>query len=227
MEPTTAAVAVTTAEQHHWLVKAFIDGGTPMIFIAIVGVFVIIQIFTRLVNLGKMSVDKEDFNKNVFGMVLAGNIQQAIAYCNSKPAPLTNVLKAGLDQVRNRRPDEEVQVAMDSAVLRENPKIEGYTGFLAVNANVATLIGLLGTIIGLIRSFGSIAAADPVEKANMLSKGISEALNCTAAGLAVAIPALIAYGYFQIRVARMQNDMVESSMSLMNMVVANRDKVKE
>lgn len=220
-------MAVQTVEHQNWLVKAFIDGGVPMIFIAIVGVFVVIQIITRFVNLGKMSIDKDDFNKNVFGMVLSGNIQQALAYCNSKPAPLTNVLKAGLDQVRNRRPDEEIQVALDGAVLRENPKIEGYTGFLAVNANVATLIGLLGTIVGLIRSFGSIAAADPVEKANMLSKGISEALNCTAAGLVVAIPALLAYGYFQIRVSRMQNDMVESSMSLMNVVVANRDKIKE
>lgn len=227
MEQQVAEVAVQTAEHNNWIVQSFIDGGVPMIFIAIVGVFVFVQIITRFVNMGRMSIDKDDFNKNVFGMVLSGNIQQALAYCNSKPAPLTNVLKAGLDQVRNRRPDEEIQVAMDSAVLRETPKIEGYTGFLAVNANVATLIGLLGTIVGLIRSFGSIAAADPAEKANMLSKGISEALNCTAAGLVVAIPALIAFGYFQIRVARMQNDMVESSMSLMNVVVANRDKIKE
>lgn len=227
MEPTTAVNAAQAVEHANWIAKAFHDGGTAMIFIAMVGIGTLLLIVFRFLNMAKMTIDKEDFNEKIFGMVLRGDINQAIAFCNSKPAPITNVLKAGLDQVRNKRPDEEVQVAMDSAVLRETPKIEGYTGFLAVFGNVATLIGLLGTIVGLILSFGSISAADPAEKANMLSRGISEALNCTAFGLIVAIPALVFYGYFQIRVQRLLNDMVESSMSLMNLVVANRDKIKE
>lgn len=227
MEPTTAVNAAQAVEHANWIAQAFHDGGTAMIFIAMVGVGTLLLIVFRFLNLGRMTIDKEDFNEKIFGMILRGDINQAIAFCNSKAAPITNVLKAGLDQVRNKRPDEEVQVAMDSAVLRETPKIEGYTGFLAVFGNVATLIGLLGTIVGLILSFGSISAADPAEKANMLSRGISEALNCTAFGLIVAIPALVFYGYFQIRVQRLLNDMVESSMSLMNLVVANRDKIKE
>lgn len=227
MEPTTAVNAAQAVEHANWIAKAFHDGGTAMIFIAMVGIGTLLLIVFRFLNMARMTIDKEDFNEKIFGMVLRGDINQAIAFCNSKPAPITNVLKAGLDQVRNKRPDEEVQVAMDSAVLRETPKIEGYTGFLAVFGNVATLIGLLGTIVGLILSFGSISAADPAEKANMLSRGISEALNCTAFGLIVAIPALVFYGYFQIRVQRLLNDMVESSMSLMNLVVANRDKIKE
>ena len=227
MEPTTAVDAAQAADGAHWIAKAFHEGGPAMIFIGMVGVATLLLIIFRLINLSKMTVDKEDFNEKIFGMILRGDVNQALAFCNSKQAPLTNVLKAGLDQVRNKRPDEEVQVAMDSAVLRETPKIEGYTGFLAVFGNVSTLIGLLGTIVGLIISFGSIGAADPAEKANMLSRGISEALNCTAFGLIVAIPALIFFGYFQIRVSRLLNDMVESSMSLMNLVVANRDKMKE
>ena len=96
---------------------------------------------------------------------------------------------------------------------------------LAVFGNVATLIGLFGTILGLIRSFGGVAAADPAEKAAELSAGISEALNCMAFGFMVAIIAIVAYGYFQIRVSRANNDMIESSMSLMNLVVSNRDKI--
>ena len=92
--------------------------------------------------------------------------------------------------------------------------------------NVATLAGLLGTIIGLIKGFGALSEVDPAEKANILSQAISHALNCTAFGLAVAIPALIAFGYFQVRVGRIINDMVESSMSLMNLVASNRDKLK-
>ena len=117
------------------------------------------------------------------------------------------------------------QVAMDAAVLRHTPRVEGWTGFLAVFGNVATLAGLLGTIIGLIKGFGALAEVDPAEKANILSSAISHALNCTAFGLIVAIPAIISYGFFQVRVGRLLNDMTESSMSLINMVVSNRDKI--
>jgi biopolymer transport protein ExbB/TolQ len=183
--------------------------------------------FERFSTLSKMGVDKEDFNEKLFGMVLRGEVRQAITFCDSKPAPLTNVLKAGLLQVANKRPDEEVQVAMDGAAIKEGPRLDGWTPFLAVLGNVATLLGLLGTIIGLIKSFRAVSNADPAQKAALLSAGIAEAMNCTAYGLTVAIPALIAYGYFQIRITRIQTDMTESSMTLMNMIVANRDKMKD
>lgn len=224
MEPTTA---VATVEHSNFIVKAFAEGGTTMIFIAIVGVAVVGLIIERFFALKKLSVDKQDVNDKIFGMILSGNIRQAITFCESKPAPLTNTLKSGLVQVLNKRPDEEVQVAMDGSVLRETPHLEGWTGFLAVFGNVATLVGLLGTIIGLIISFDGVAKADPAQKAEMLSQGIAHALNCTAFGLLVAIPALVFYGFFQIRISRAVNDMVESSMNLMNLVVANRDKIKD
>lgn len=227
MEPQTTDAAMQAAEHGNFVVHAFKDGGTAMYFIAAVGLLVAILIIERFMTLRNLNVDKDDFNEKIFGMVLRGEIRQAITFCDSRPVPLTNTLKAGLVQVLNKRPDEEVQVAMDSAVLRETPRLEGWTGFLAVFGNVATLIGLLGTIVGLILSFGSISAADPAQKAEMLSRGISEALNCTAFGLIVAIPALVFFGFFQVRVGRAINDMIESSMSMMNLVVANRDKIKD
>lgn len=213
-------------EQMNWVLKAFHDGGPAMIFIAFVGFMTILLMIERTNTLRRLTVDKISFTENLFGMILRGDIRQAITFCDSKSTPLTNTLKAGLVQVMNKRPDEEVQVAMDAAILQETPKVEGWTGFLAVFGNVATLIGLFGTIVGLIHSFGAVSAADPGEKAEMLSKGIAEALNCTAFGLIVAIIAIVAYGYFQIRVGRLLNDVAESTMSLMNMVVANRDKIK-
>ena len=76
-----------------------------------------------------LSIDKVSLNENLFSMILRGDIKQAIAFCDSKPTPLTNTLKAGLIQVLNKRPDEEVQVAMDASVLRETPRIEGWTFF--------------------------------------------------------------------------------------------------
>ena len=213
--------------QNHWIAQAFIDGGIyTMSAIAFVGILTVLLIIERFLTLRRLGVDKEDFNEKVFGMVLRGDVKQAVSFCDSRVTPLTETLKAGLVQVMNARADEEVQVAMDAAVLRESPKVEGWTGFLAVFGNIATLTGLLGTIIGLIKGFGGLSEADPAEKANILSQGISHALNCTAFGLIVAIPALVFFGYFQVRVGRIINDMVESSMSLMNLVVSNRDKLK-
>lgn len=227
MEPQAMDAVAQAAADQNFIVHAFAVGGPAMYLIAIIGIITVFLILERLATLGRMSVDKADFNEHLFGMVLRGDIRQAITYCDSKPAPLTNTLKAGLVQAMNHRPDEEIQVSMDASVLRETPRIDGYTAFLAVFGNVATLVGLTGTIFGMIKSFQGVSKAGAAEKAQLLSEGISEALNCTAFGLMVAIIAIMAYGYFQIRIGRMINDMVESSMSLMNLVVANREKMKE
>lgn len=213
------------ALQSNVIAKAFCEGGLAMYFIATVGILVVVLILERFVTLQRLSVDKMSVSKNIFGMLVQGQIGQAISFCDSNPAPLTNTMKAGLVQVMNRRPDEEVQVAMDASVLRETPKLEGWVSFLAVFGNISVLIGLLGTIFGLITSFGGVSEADAATKAALLSKGISEALNCTAFGLLVAIIAITAYGFFQIRIGRAVNDMLESTMNLMNQVISNRDKV--
>lgn len=212
------------ANQTNLITKAFCEGGTAMYFIAVVGILTVMLIIERLFTLHRLSVDKDAVSKNIFGMLLQGQVGKAIAFCEASPVPLTNTIKAGLVQVMNRRPDEEIQVAMDASVLRETPRLEGWTSFLAIFGNISVLIGLLGTIIGLITAFGGVSQADAATKAALLSKGISEALNCTAFGLGVAIVAITAYGFLQIQIGRTINDMLETSMNLMNKVVSNRDK---
>ena len=209
------------------LAKPFCEGGLVMYVIAFVGAVTLMLIFERALRLKKMSLNKDALSESLFGMILRGDIQQAIAYCDSSPAPVTNTLKAGLVQVLNKRPDEEIQVAMDASVLRETPKIEGWTSFLAVFGNLSVLIGLFGTILGLIRSFSGVGEADAATKATLLSKGISEALNCTAFGLLVAIIAIFGYAVFQTLIGRAITEMTESSMNLMNVVVSNREKIEE
>ena len=208
------------------LAKPFCEGGLVMYLIALVGFVTLMLIVERALSLKKMSIDKDAFSESLYRLILQGDIPQAIAYCESKASPITNTLKAGLTQVLNRRPDEEVQVAMDASVLRETPKIEGWTSFLAVFGNISVLVGLLGTIIGLIRAFSGVSEADAATKAAYLSKGISEALNCTAFGLLVAIIAIFGYAIFQTLIGRVITEMTESSMNLMNVVVSNRDKVE-
>ena len=225
--PVDALAGAINPENKNFIIYAFEAGGTAMLFIAFVGLATVFLVVQRYMKLRAMSIDKQDFTEQLYGMVLRGDIRQALTYCDSKPTPLTSTLKAGLVQVMNHRPDEEVQVAMDASVLRETPKIEGWTSFLAVFGNLATLLGLAGTIVGMIKSFQAVSKVGAAEKAQMLSAGISEALHCTAFGLIVAVIAIVAYGYFQIKIGHMLNEMQESSMTLMNLVVANRDKIKE
>ena len=217
---------INKCESASGLWKPFCEGGFVMYIIALVGCLTLYLILERAFTLKKLSLNKDALSESLFGMILRGDLQQAIAYCDSSPAPVTNTLKAGLVQVMNKRPDEEVQVAMDASVLRETPRIEGWTSFLAVFGNVSVLVGLLGTIIGLIRSFGGVSEADAATKAALLSKGISEALNCTAFGLLVAIIAIVGYAVFQTLVSRLITEMTESSMNFMNVVVSNRDKIE-
>lgn len=218
---------VNTVENMNPILRAFSEGGFVMYIILVIGVLAAILIIERFMALKSLRVDKKDFSDQVFRMIVGGDMRQAVSYCDSKATPLSNTVKAGLVQVMNKRPDEEVQVAMDAAVLREMPKLEGLTSFLAVLGNIAVLAGLLGTILGMIGSFRAVSTADPATKAQLLSEGISHALNCTGFGLMVAITAILFYGLFQHMIQKSENEMIETSMSLLNLVASNRDKLRD
>src|SRR5512137_403191 len=170
----------------HFLWEAFKEGGWgmwPILFWSIITIGVIVE---RALFLYGSGVNKEVFLATMQKCILAGDIAKAVKVCSAQNAPLARIIQAGL--VKVNRPDEEVQAAMDEAALREMPKVSARTGFLALLANLAMLSGLLGTVTGLIRSFGAVAAksVDPSQKATILAQGISEAMNCTAFGLGVA-----------------------------------------
>lgn len=214
-------------ENTNFILRAFQDGGLMMIVIAFFAIATVSLVIERLLKLQSLVVDKREFTDQLYRMVIAGDLKQAISYCDSRPSPLSNTVKAGLIQALNKRPDEEIQVAMDACILREMPKLEGLTPFLAVFGNVSVLAGLLGTIFGMILSFRAVEKANDTQKAELLSAGISHALNCTAFGLLVAITAIVAYGWFQHRIQRTETEVIETSMTLLNLVAANRDKMKD
>jgi biopolymer transport protein ExbB len=208
------------------LAKAFHEGGWMMYPILVALVFAIGLTLDRIwVLYFKASLDKHAFLQGLKKHVYAGDLDKAISYCASqKRTPLVNVVKAGLMSVP--RGEEDVQAAMDEATLRESPKLEARTGYLAMIGNVATLLGLLGTIVGLIHAFAAVAHANPADKAAILSASISEAMNCAAFGIGVAIPALVAFSILQGRTQHMLEDISESSVGLLNLIVANKDKMK-
>ena len=203
---------------------AFQEGGFGMYLIAISSVFIIAVAVERIYFLYfQATIEKDAFVQAMRKYILAGNVGKALALCSQTPTPLSNIIKSCL--VKVNKSDAEVQAAMDEASLREVPRVEKRTPYLAMLANVAMLLGLLGTIVGLINCFAAVATGDPSEKATLLAKGISEVMNCTAFGLGTAITALIAYAVLQGKTQKLGDDINEASVSVLNLIVTNRDKL--
>jgi len=206
------------------IAEIFDDGGAFMYPIALLGLLVIGIVSERIYFLFFKTASKRDlFLARMRSLILERNVGKAVQFANQDDSPLARIVKAGL--VKVNRSDDHVQAAMDESALEEIPSIERRTGFLPMLSNVATLMGLLGTISGLIQSFAAVSDADAATKATLLSKGISEAMNCTAFGLVVAIPALVFYAMLQSRTQKVVDDINAAAVSILNLVVLNRDKL--
>jgi biopolymer transport protein ExbB len=205
--------------------KSFHDGGWGMYPIVLWSIITIGIIVERALYLYGSSINKEVFLATMQKCILAGDVAKAVKMCSAANAPLARIVQAGL--VKVNRPDEEVQAAMDEAALRDVPKISTRTGYLALLSNLAMLSGLLGTIAGLIKSFGAVGgeSVDPSQKARILAEGISEAMNCTAFGLIVAIIGLIGFAVLNGKTQALEDDINEASVQVLNLVVSNRQKV--
>jgi biopolymer transport protein ExbB len=205
---------------------AFDKGGANMFIILATFIFLIGLMVERIVVLYfQANVDKEGFTRVLMKNLLNGDLKGAIKLCSISKFPLARILHAGLLKVKEG--DAAVQAALDEAALKELPKIEKRIGYLAMIGNVAVLMGLLGTILGLIRSFAAVAEADAASKATELAKGISEAMYNTAFGLATAILAIIAYAFLQSKAQHLADDINETTVSVMNLITANRHKFEE
>ena len=139
--------------------------------------------------------------------------------------PIARAVQAGAQAAANFGGKDEIQGKMDEVLLAENSALDKRVGFLSMLGNVATLTGLLGTITGMIRSFAAVAAANPADKAALLSQGISEAMNCTAYGLICAIPALVAYAVLQNRANTVAEDLNQAGLKAYNWLSFSYDPV--
>jgi biopolymer transport protein ExbB/TolQ len=203
---------------------AFHKGGWGMWPILITSIVIIAIIIERAVYLFKSTVDKDKLLALLKSQVMSGNVQGAIKVCSGNPTPMTRIVQAGL--MKFNKSDHEVQAAMDEAALRELPRISKRTPYLAMLANLATLLGLLGTITGMIKSFGAAAGADASRKASLLAEGISEAMNCTAFGIAIAVVGLIGYAILQGKTQSLTDDINEVTVQVVNLVVSHRQAMK-
>jgi biopolymer transport protein ExbB/TolQ len=214
------------------LMDQFHAGGLFMYFILLFGILTVGFIVERslALYLRFKSVPK-DFRRNLLAFVASGDFSGAKSYIEKTSAntSIGRVALAGINQRINAGGDEALQARMDEQLTREISYYDKRTGFLSMFGNVATLFGLLGTVTGLINSFAGVAAASPVERANLLSQGISEALNSTAFGLLAAIPALVAYAVFTNKTDRIVSEITEESSELYHDILfhteSNSDEV--
>ncbi len=200
------------------IVDAFRSGGWFMYPIALVQVFVAAVVIERVFVLYfQASVAKTALLKAIDKLLRAGQVDRALKLATDNRSPLGRVIASGIKNMNERK--EVVQMVMDETALSEVPLLEQRIGYLAMFSNVATLAGLLGTIVGLIHSFGAVAKASAAEKSTKRAEGISEAMNCTAFGLVVAIPALLAYAVLQSKTHHLVDEIDEGSLHVYNIIV--------
>jgi biopolymer transport protein ExbB/TolQ len=204
------------------IVEMFRGGGLMMIPIVIIFLITAGISLERMMYLAKAKVDVDKLMSLLKSQIVAGNVRGALNTCESNPAPVTRIIAAGLRQAGGS--EHAIQQAMDEEALREMPKVEKRTGYLAMLGNLATLAGLLGTISGLIRSFASVAGVDPTMKATLLASGISEAMNCTFFGLFTGIVGLATYAWLNGKTQTILDGINQGTVETLNLAVAGRSE---
>ncbi|MBT4762269.1 MAG: MotA/TolQ/ExbB proton channel family protein [Bdellovibrionaceae bacterium] len=200
------------------LIKVITDGGIPAYVIVIMGICGLALTIERAKVLYiDYSIKTQDFMNQVKSLIMGDKIEEAITFCNANnKAPLAHVVKGVLE--RADRDDEGIDQGLDIALSEVIPNLGKRLGYLSMIANVSTLVGLLGTITGLIMSFEAVGAADPAQKQLVLSQGISMAMNTTALGLSVAIPVMIGYAFLHARQNFLLEEISEHSSKVVDLL---------
>tara|TARA_Y100001970_G_C14213185_1_gene848097 strand:+ start:1408 stop:2067 length:660 start_codon:yes stop_codon:yes gene_type:complete len=199
------------------------DGGSFMWAILAVWTFGLAISLERFLKLSlKFDVDGASFMNEVQRYVLSNDIQGAIRICSGTGAMLPRVLKSGLK--RASQSISQIQNAVDATALEVIPRIELRLNYLNLVANISTLIGLLGTIQGLINSFAAVASADPTQKSQLLTQGISTAMNTTYFGLVSAISMMIIHTYLTSKSDKIINEIDEYSVKLLDFLGTKKQK---
>ena len=181
------------------IVTFFQQGGLFMYPIAVVLVLALAITIERWIFLGRTERENRKLWNEVQPLLSQGDLPGAERLVRDSDTAIGRILSNGIAQSLFENKRSEVEVATEEGLMEVLPTIEKRTHYLATFSNMSVLLGLLGTVIGLIGAFAALGTADPAEKADLLSAGISEAMNCTAFGLMTAIPSLMLHAYLQSR----------------------------
>lgn len=194
------------------------DGGPfmyPILVVLALGLGIVIERIFYLQSV--KSSNQKTWNK-LFPLLSKAQFKHAAEVVKDNNTGIARVIRYGLDRARTAGRHEDVELAMEEGLMEVLPRLETRTGYVATLANVATLLGLLGTILGLIAAFTAVAHADPAEKADLLSASISVAMNTTAFGLMTAIPLLLAYAFINSMTNKVVDSMEIASVKFVNVL---------
>lgn len=199
-------------------VKFFQDSGVAIYFsIAIMAVGLAIAI-ERFVFLNRARKQNRQLWSQVLPMLQGGRFKEVLGMAQKSDAAIGKIVVHGLERMQSPGRREDIDAAMEEGMMEIVPRLEKRTHYIATFANVITLVGLLGTIIGLIKGFTAVAAVNPAEKAEMLSASISIAMNNTAFALSVAIPFLLIHAFLQARTSEIVDGLEAAKISFLNLV---------
>ena len=187
----------------------------PIVLVLALGVAIAVE---RWLYLTMTTAKNKALWNKVTPYLKSGNFSGAAQVTSKSKAAIGTIMTYGLNRVRSARRREDIEKAMEESLMEVMPRLEKRTHYLATFANIATLLGLLGTIIGLIRAFTAVSNANPAEKADLLSASISVAMNTTAFGLMVAIPLLLIHTLLQTKTTEIVDSLEMASVKFLNSI---------
>jgi len=197
------------------MLEVFEKGGFLMYPIFICSLFALTIFFERMFYLKSVKAKSKRFVERVKNLVKKGSIELAISACRKSPTPISQIMLAGL--IKYGRGREQIKEAIEDSANKEIPLLERNLSFLSTIGNITPLLGLLGTVFGMIKAFNVIAIMG-VGQPEALAGGISEALLTTAFGLSVAIPTVVIYNYLTHRVDKLVREMEISCVDLIELL---------
>ena len=209
------------------IVRFFVSGGPfmyPILIVFAVGIAIAIE---RHVTLTRVRRENDGMWKQIQPALAKGEFDRARELTMKDESTVSRLLTMGLARQGAVRRREDIEIAMEESMMEIIPQLEKRTGYVALGASIATLLGLLGTIIGLIHAFTAVANANPAEKADLLSASISVAMNTTAFGLITAIPLLVLHSVLTAKTGEIVDSLEMASIKALNVIttMAKRPKI--
>ncbi len=204
------------------IVKFFTAGGAYMFPILLAGAIAIAITIERYITLAVMSARNRRTWSRVEPALTSGDFDKARELTSKDDSSIARVLSMGLALQGAVRRRDDVEKVVQESMMEIVPQLEKRTHYLATAANVATLLGLLGTVSGLIHSFAAVATVNPAEKANLLSASISEAMNCTAFGLMTAVPILVVHAFLTSKTQGLSDGLETAAIRFLNALAARQ-----
>jgi biopolymer transport protein ExbB len=200
------------------IVDFFVKGGIfmyPILLVFTIGAAIAVE---RYVTLTLLTRSNQAVWTQVQPLLAKRDFEQAREVTAKDNSTVAQLLGMGLERQGAVRRRDDIEIAMEECMLEIMPQLEKRTGYVGLAANVATLLGLLGTIMGLIQAFTAVASANPAEKADLLGAAIAVAMNTTAFGLLVAIPLLVVHAVLNTKTAQIVAGLEMASVKMLNAI---------